>query len=122
MAKICYQKRRRIHLDPNNPYRTREMVYYLFHQDFRCFIRAEQKDYVLKSLVAEDSICTPPLENQGAGRQLVEHLIKRAKSTEEVMEVYQLWQKGGLPPVSSGKNILVKEAVRKRFARNLKKL
>lgn len=122
MAKTIFQKRRRIRIDPNNPYRTRDMIYYLVDQETNFSIEVEQYDYVLRSLVAEDKITTPELENQASARQLIEHMLRNARGTGEVMEIYHNWRKGKVPLICESKNILVKEAIRKRFARNLKKM
>lgn len=122
MAKTILQKRRRFRIDPNNPYRTRDMIYHLVDQETKFSVEVEQNDYVLRSLVAKEKITTPELENQASARQLIEHMLKHARDTGEVIDIYHDWRQGKVPLIYESKNILVKEAIRKRFARNLKKM
>jgi|SRR5690554_6252488 len=120
MARL-YQKKRRFRIDTNNPYRTRYMVYNLVAQGGRHIIEVNQYDYVLRSKVAEDRYVTPEIE-PGVGDQLMEHMLENAKSIGDVEIIYSQWRQGQLALINESKNVLVKEALRRRFARNLKKL
>lgn len=122
MAKIILHKRRRFRTDPSNPYRTREMIYTLAENNAKLYLEVEQYDYVLRSQVAEQRAVIPEPVSHVTARQLVEYMLKRAKGTEEVIAIWEDWKKGSLPLIGDTKNVLVQEAIRKRFARNLKKL
>lgn len=122
MAKEILKKRRRFRIDSGNPYRTREMIYHLMDQEDNFIVEVEQFDYVMRKVVAEDRIHTPELENQVTARQLIEYMLKNAGSTDDVIDIYYDWRKGKVPLIFETKNILVKEAIRRRFARNLKKM
>lgn len=122
MSRTVLQKKRRFRIDPNNPYRTRFMIYSLVEDRGKYKILAEQFDYVLRSQVAEDRSSTPEIENQGSARQLLEYMLENVKSIHDIAETYQSWRKGKLSIVNETNNVLVKEAIRRRFARNLKKL
>ncbi|MDD3073686.1 MAG: hypothetical protein PHS56_04550, partial [Eubacteriales bacterium] len=97
MVKIIFQKRRRIRIDANNPYKTREMIFNLVDQGTKFNIEVEQYDYVMRSLVAEDKIITPELENQATARQLIEYMLKNVRDTGEVIDIYYDWRKGKVP-------------------------
>lgn len=122
MAKVIFKKRRRFRIDSGNPYRTREMIYRLMDQEDKFIVEVEQYDYVMRNVVAEDRIHTPELENQATARQLIEYMLKNVRDTGEVINIYYDWRKGKVPLICESKNVLVKEAIRKRFARNLKRM
>lgn len=123
MTRPIYQKKRRFRIDPSNPYRTRFLIYSIIgtgHNKFK--IRVEQQDYVLRSQVAEDAIVTEEIEGPDTARQLVGYMLEKVRSLSEVANVISLWRKGQLPLVNEKENILVRKALDRRFARNLKKL
>jgi len=122
VVKIIFQKRRRIRIDANNPYKTRDMIFNLVDQGTKFNIEVEQYDYVMRSLVAEDKIKTPELESQATARQLIEYMLKNVRDTGEVIDIFYDWRKGKVPLICESKNVLVKEAIRRRFARNLKRM
>lgn len=122
MAKVILKKRRRFRIDSGNPYRTREMIYRLMDQEDKFIVEVEQYDYVMRNVVAEDKIHTPELENQATARQLIEYMLKHVRDTGEVIDIYYDWRKGKVPLICESKNVLVKEAIRRRFARNLKRM
>ena len=123
MDKVLLQKKRRFRLDPNNPYRTRYMVYSLVDAGRgKYVIEVEQYDYVLRSQVAAEVFATPELSNPASGKQLVEYMLEHAKDKADIIDIYHEWRQGQIPLIREGRNVLVKEALRRRFARNLKKL
>lgn len=122
MEKILLKKRRRIRLDPGNPYRTRDLVFSLIERESELVIEVEQYDYVLHSLVAQDKATVAGEENQAVMRQLIDYMLKRAKEVKEALEIYSNWRHGKITLIKDCNNILVKEAVRRRFARNLKRI
>lgn len=123
MATIIFQKKRRFRIEPNNPYRTRYMIYNLVGlEGDKCRIEVEQYDYALRSQVAEERNITPELESHATGRQLVEYMLENVKDAGDVTSIYYDWRRGKVPLISENKNVLVKEALRRRFARNLKKM
>jgi hypothetical protein len=85
-------------------------------------IHVEQYDFVLRSQVAEERIDTPVFENQGTAKQLIEYMLENVKGVADVNEAFHAWRKGRVPLVNENKNVLVKEAIRRRFARNLKRM
>jgi hypothetical protein len=122
VEKILIKKRRRIRLDPNNPYRTRDLIYTLLNRESELVIEVEQYDYVLRSLVAEDRQTIAVEENQALTRQLLDYMLNNAKGAKEAVAIYQDWRKGKITLIKECNNILVQEAVRRRFARNLKRI
>lgn len=123
MAIIIFQKKRNFRTDPSNPYKTRYMIYNLIDiGGSKCCIEVEQCDYVLRNKVAEEKITTPDMDNPRTGRQLIEYMLKSVKDAGDVTSVYYDWRRGKVPLISENKNVLVKEAIRRRFARNLKKM
>lgn len=123
MATIIFQKKRRFRIEPNNPYRTRYMIYNLVGlQGEKCRIEVEQYDYALRSQVAEERNRTPEFESNATGRQLIEYMLENARDAGDVTSIYYDWRNGKVPLISENKNALVKEAIRRRFARNLKKM
>lgn len=124
MTTVVYRKRRRLRHDPGNPYRSRVFVYSIIEDkvpgDYQ--IQAEQYEYVLKNQVAYAKQITQPLQCLNTAKQLVEYMLKRVASLSEVSPVIRQWQEGRLKLVSETSNLLVKEALRRRFARNLRKL
>lgn len=123
MTRPIYQKKRRFRIDPSNPYRTRFLIYSIIgtgHNKFK--IRVEQQDYVLRSQVAEDGVVTEDLECPDTARKLVGYMLEKVKNLSEVADVISLWRKGKLTLVDEKENILVRKALERRFARNLKKL
>jgi hypothetical protein len=84
-------------------------------------IEVVQYDYVLRNQVAEKRNVTPELDNPVTGQQLVEYMLENAREAGDVTSIYNDWRQGKIPLISENKNVLVKEAIRKRFARNLKK-
>jgi len=123
MTNVIFQKKRRFRIDPTNPYRTRYMVYKLVELgEERYRIEVEQYDFVLRSQVAEERITTPELKNQATGRQLVEYMLENVKDAGDATTIFYDWQRGRVALICETKNVLVKEAIRRRFARNLKKL
>ncbi|MGI6364477.1 MAG: hypothetical protein ACOX2G_01835 [Bacillota bacterium] len=122
MTRVKFQKKRRFRIDPNNPYRTRYMVYRLVGLEQGNYrIEVVQYDYVLRNQVAEKRNVTPELDNPVTGQQLVEYMLENAREAGDVTSIYNDWRQGKIPLISENKNVLVKEAIRKRFARNLKK-
>ncbi|HOB34168.1 MAG: hypothetical protein GX090_06620 [Firmicutes bacterium] len=120
---VVLQKKRRFRIDPSNPYRTRYMVYQLLETEKGKYcIGVEQYDFVLRSQVAEKKDVTPAIENERSARQLIEYMLERARNLADAMEIFAQWRKGNIVLISENKNILVKEAIRKRFVRNLRKL
>jgi hypothetical protein len=119
-----YQKKRRCRTDSENPYKTRYMVYSLLEKegggDWQ--IRVEQFDYVMKDQVAYTNIATPKVSSAGVGQMLIEQMLNRAKSVQDVLKIHSQWQEGNLPLIRENKNLLVEIAIKKRFARNLKRL
>ena len=73
----------------------------------------EQYDFVLRSQVAEKDV-TPAIENERSARQLIEYMLERARNLADAMEIFAQWRKGNIVLISENKNILVKEAIRKR--------
>lgn len=122
MIAVKFQKKRRFRIDPNNPYRTRYMIYKLVGLDQGKYrIEVEQYDYVLRNQVAEERNVTPAIDNPVTGQQLIEYMLENAKDAGDVTSIYYDWSQGKIPLISENRNVLVKEAIRKRFARNLKK-
>lgn len=115
-------KKRCFRLDSGNPYRTRNLTYHLVNKDGGLQILVAQKDYVLHSQVAETAIEPLAITNRDTGQQLIEHMLKNARSVTDAAEIYKGWQAGKVSLVQTRKNVLVSEAIRRRFARNLKKL
>lgn len=123
MQKPIYQKKRRFRIDPANPYRTRYLVYSLIGNGTNKYrIHVEQYDYVLRSQVAEDNTVTPEIEGQGPARQLISYMLEKVRSLAEVASTFSQWKKGQIPLIDEKENVLVKEAIKRRFARNLKKM
>jgi len=85
-------------------------------------IEVQQEDYVLRSKVAEGKTTTPEMENQRSARQLMEYLLEHVRSLNEVVSTCNQWSRGSVPLIDERSNQLVKEAIRRRFARNLKKM
>jgi len=123
MKNVVFQKKRRFRIDPTNPYRTRYIVFSLVEvgKD-RYSIEAEQTDYVLRSQVAQEKNVTPEFESQGTAKQLIEYMLEHVKSVDDVHDTFYEWRKGLVPLIQENKNVLVREAIRRRFARNLKKM
>jgi hypothetical protein len=122
VEKIIVKKRRRIRIDPNNPYRTRDIFYSLLERERELIIEVEQYDYVLHSLVAEDRKTIQVEEKWACARQLIDYMLKHVNEVGEAIEIYWDWLNGKITLINDCKSVLVKEAVRKRFARNLKKM
>ena len=123
MTQVVFQKKRRFRIDATNPYRTRFMVFSLVEVGPDSFkIQVEQYDYVLRSQVAEEKIETPILESQSPAKQLVEYMLENVRGVTEVEDTFYAWKKGRVPLINENKNVLVKEAIRRRFARNLKRM
>lgn len=121
MPQILFQKKRRFRIDPNNPYRTRYMIFNLIEAGTKYKIEVEQYDYVLRSQVAEEKGATPEIESHSSARQLIEYMLEHVKSLTDVNNTFYQWRHGQVPLIDEKKNVLVKEAIRRRFARNLKK-
>lgn len=124
MGRKPYQKKRRFRTDPENPYKTRYMVYSLLEKEGGedWLIKVEQFDYVMKDQVAYTHIATPKVSSAGVGQMLIEQMLNRAKSVQDVLRIHEQWQEGKLPLIRESKNVLVQVAIKKRFARNLKRL
>lgn len=122
MAEIITQRRRRFRANADNPYKTRALIYKLISTRPMYTLCVTQEDYVLRSVVAVDNIELEGIGNSTSGRQLIDHMFRLARSIDEVADMFRDWQKGELLLKSYGQNLLVKKAIRKRFARNLKKM
>lgn len=127
MAEFLVQKRRRFRPDADNPYKSRVIIYRLKNNvisDKRpnyC-LEVIQKDYVLQSMVAEDCKVIEGIDNHVVGRQLADYLLRVVREASEAPIIYQNWKMGGLQLNNSNQNILVRKAIEKRFARNLRKM
>lgn len=94
----------------------------MLNRESELVIEVEQYDYVLRSLVAEDRQTIAVEENQALTRQLLDYMLNNAKGAKEAVAIYQDWRKGKITLIKECNNILVQEAVRRRFARNLKRI
>lgn len=122
MVKGPIEKKRRLRIDPGNPYRTRDLVYHLRKSGESYYIEVEQRDYVLHSQVAEIKGEPLELETEEVARQLIEYLLVKARSKKDAVRIYHDWRTGKVPRLRSTKDILVREAIQRRFSRNLKRI
>lgn len=127
MAEFLVQKRRRFRPDADNPYKSRVIIYRLKNKAPNCdrssyTLEIIQKDYVLQSVVAEDLQVVEGIESQVVGKQLVEYLLRVVREAKEAPVIYRDWKMGEIQIHGSNSNVLVKKAIEKRFARNLKRM
>ncbi|MTI96594.1 MAG: hypothetical protein FH749_14155 [Firmicutes bacterium] len=119
---VITEKKKRFRQDKDNPYRSRYMLYKLIDENGHLYIEVEQQDFVLNSKVASSIHCTPEIRSRKIGNQLIEYMLNNVREIGEVGPLYSNWQSGKIALIVEQKNMLVKEAIRKRFARNLKRI